>query len=78
MVMRIKELREQNNLSQKQLAINMGVIPTVVSNWESEVALPKTRDLPRLAQVLGCTIGELYDPDVLRVRDANVPFELLC
>lgn len=60
MVMRIKELREQNNLSQKQLAVNMGVIPTVVSNWESEVALPKTRDLPKLATVLNCPIDELF------------------
>lgn len=60
MVMRIKELREQNNLSQKQLAVNMGVIPTVVSNWESEVALPKTRDLPKLATVLNSTIDGLF------------------
>lgn len=60
MVMRIKEQREAQQMSQKQLATDMGVSPSVVCNWESEVALPKARDLPLLAHVLCCSIDELY------------------
>lgn len=60
MVMRIKEQREARQLSQKQLAANMGVSSSVVCNWENEVALPKARDLPLLAHVLNCSIDELY------------------
>lgn len=63
MVMKIKALREAAGLQQKQVAESMGVFQTTVSNWETEVALPKARDLPRLAQVLGCTIDELFGRD---------------
>lgn len=62
MVMRIKELREAANLQQKQVAERMGVLQSAVSNWETEVALPKARQLPRLAQVLGCSIDDLFVP----------------
>ena len=62
MVMRIRELREAANLQQKQVAAHMGVLQTAVSNWETEVALPKARELPRLAKVLGCSINDLFVP----------------
>lgn len=62
MVMRIKEMREAANLQQKQLAVHMAVNQSAVSNWETEVALPKARDLPRLARVLGCSIDALFVP----------------
>ena len=61
-VMRIRELREAANLQQKQVAAHMGVLQTAVSNWETEVALPKARELPRLARVLGCSIDDLFVP----------------
>lgn len=67
MVMKIRELREAANLQQRQLATSMGVMQSAVSNWETEVALPKARDLPRLAQVLGCSISDLFVP----VEDAG-------
>lgn len=67
MVMRIKELREAADLQQKQVAECMGVLQTAVSNWETEVALPRARQLPLLAQVLGCSIGDLFVP----VEDAG-------
>lgn len=62
MVMRIKELREAAALQQKQVAERMGVLQSAVSNWETEVALPKARQLPLLAQVLGCSIDDLFMP----------------
>lgn len=62
MVMRIKKLREKAGLQQKQLAESMGVLTSAVSNWESEVALPRARQLPLLAQVLDCSIDDLFEP----------------
>ena len=62
MVMRIRKLRELAGLQQKQVADSMGVLASAVSNWETEVALPKARQLPLLAQVLNCTIDELFEP----------------
>ena len=60
MVMRIRELREREHMTQQQLADRMGIIRNAVSNWESEVALPRARDLPLLARVLGCEINDLF------------------
>lgn len=60
MVMRIKELREAAGLKQTELAQKMSVLQNSVSNWETEVALPKARDLPLLAKILGCSIDDLF------------------
>lgn len=60
MVMRIRELREEASMTQKQLAENMGVIQNTVSNWETEVALPRSRQLPALAKVFDCRIDDLF------------------
>lgn len=62
MILRIRELREAAGIQQKQLAERMGVLPTVISNWESETALPRTRQLPALAEALDCTINDLFVP----------------
>lgn len=59
--MRIQELREGANLTQVQVALRMGVSQNTVSQWENEVALPRTRDLPQLANVLQCSIDALYN-----------------
>ncbi len=63
MKMRIKSLRELENLTQVQLADSLGVLPTTISNWETGVAFPKTAILPQLAEALSCTIDELYERD---------------
>lgn len=60
MVMNIKDLRQARGLDQTELADQMGVNQSTVSAWERETALPKARDLPRLAQVLGCSIEALF------------------
>ncbi len=60
LTMNIKNLRQEAGLSQMDLACRMGVIRSAVANWESEISLPMTRDLPRLARVLGCTISDLF------------------
>lgn len=61
-IMRVKELREAASLQQVQVAERMGVLPTAVSNWETEVSLPRARQIPLLAHVLGCSIDDLFVP----------------
>lgn len=61
MVMRIKTLRKAARLTQTQLATKLGLSQNSLSQWETEVVLPRTRDLPQLAEVLGCTIDELFE-----------------
>lgn len=67
MVMRIKEHREQAGMTQIQFGAQVGVAQSTVASWESESFLPKARQLPLLAQVLGCSIGDLFVP----VEDAG-------
>ena len=62
MVMCIREHRERTGMTQSQLGALMGAGQSTVASWETEVALPKARQLPRLAQVLGCSISELFVP----------------
>lgn len=65
-ILRIRELRVARGLSQGKLAEALGVGQSVLSMWEAETVLPRTRDLPRLAAVLGCSIDDLYikeDPE---------------
>ena len=59
-VMRIKELREAAGMSQAALGVQMGVVQGAIGNWETEVSLPKTRDVPRLSKVLHCSIDDLF------------------
>lgn len=58
--MRIRELRKEAGLTQVALGVQVGVTQSIVSDWENEVYLPKARDLPALARVLGCEISELF------------------
>lgn len=60
MVMRIRELRHAAGMTQTQLADSMGVTQNAVSNWETEVCLPRARQLPELAKLFDCTIDELF------------------
>lgn len=59
-VMQIKALREKAKMSQSELATRMGYVQSAVGNWESEVTLPKARDIPQLAKILGCSIEDLF------------------
>ena len=63
MIMRIRELRLERGLDQVGLATQMGVNQSVVSEWERETYLPRARQLPLLARMLGCSIDELFVPD---------------
>lgn len=59
-VMLIKERRDALGLTQRELGMRMGVDCSTVTKWETEVALPKARQIPLLAEVLGVPIGDLF------------------
>ncbi len=56
----IKVLREKIGLTQVGLAEALGVTQACVAMWENGKALPNSDKLPKLAEVLGCTIDDLY------------------
>ena len=51
---RIAELRRKKNMTQEELAAELGVTPQAVSKWETDITL-----LPQLARLFGVTTDEL-------------------
>lgn len=55
----IARLRREHNMTQMQLADEMGVSFQAVSNWERGQSMPDISKLPDLAELFGTTIDEL-------------------
>jgi transcriptional regulator with XRE-family HTH domain len=67
----IRTLRQRNGISQRQLALRMGVPRTYVSKIENEKATPTLSSLERIAQALDVTV-----PDLLSGGTQNRSLEL--
>ena len=55
----IKKLRESQNLTQKELAVKIGVSDKTVSKWETGRGLPDISIIDDLAKSLGVSLTEL-------------------
>ncbi len=55
----VRDLRHVHNLSQRQLAVRMGVPRTYISKIENGKAMPTLSSLDRLARALGVDIAAL-------------------
>ena len=56
----LKELRRAAGLSQRELADALGVSYTAVNKWELGRSWPAAPMLPRLANILECSLDDLY------------------
>ena len=59
--MLIRKRREQAAMTQAQMADALNVNRATVAMWETGKSNPRAEMLPAIAQLLGCTIAELYD-----------------
>ena len=62
----LKELRESKGISQKQMAIDLGVSQPTVSDWERGKKEPRGANLHMIARYLGvspATVLGLTEPD---------------
>ena len=55
----IKELREKRQITQKELAEQIGVSDKTISKWETNRGLPDIGIMEELARALGVSIAEL-------------------
>ncbi len=53
-------LRTEKNMSQAELGRILGVTNKAVSKWENGTAKPSTKLIPRLAEVFGLSVEELF------------------
>ena len=77
---RIKEVREQRGLTQKYVALSLGVKGPSVSAWESGKTFPSAENLAALAELYGVSIdylmGKAEDAPSKEPEDAKHPTRL--
>lgn len=62
----LRDQREKLGLSREDLVVKLAELEVRVSSstiirWEEGLYTPDAGDLPKIAQVLGCTVGTFYD-----------------
>ena len=57
--MSFAEARERAGLSQAAVAVELGVSPPAVCQWEKGKTSPKMPMLKKIAKLYGCTVDEL-------------------
>ena len=57
---RVRHFRLQSGMEQKVLAAALGITANSVSNWEAGRSRPDVNHLPKLCEVLGISLYELY------------------
>ena len=57
---RIRSLRKSKNITQAQLANDLGVQRTTITNWESGIRVPDVEYASKLSKYFGVPIDYLY------------------
>lgn len=55
----IRKIRRDRDITQEQLANAVGVSQQAVAGWERGLCSPRSSMLPKIADILGCTVDEL-------------------
>ena len=66
---KISHYRKQKNMTQEQLANQIGISAQAVSGWEREVGYPDITLLPGISHALGISIDELMGNDEIGVSE---------
>lgn len=61
---RIKELREEKGLSQRELANKTGIKQANISRWEAGLVVPNIIDIWTLAEFFDCSIDYLVGKEI--------------
>lgn len=56
---KMRRLREEKKLTQKELAAKLYVTPSTISKWETGVAVPDIYAITNMADIFGVTVTEL-------------------
>ena len=67
----IKQLRQQKNMTQEQIAEKLGVTYQAVSKWETNANTPDISLLPAIASLLGVSIDALFADNLMAFSDIH-------
>lgn len=59
--MNIKILRKMRGITQEELSERIGVHENTIRLWEKGIREPRSSDIAKLCEVLGCTESELLN-----------------
>jgi len=71
----IKELREQQNMTQKELADRLQVSFQTISKWENGKSLPDLEMMSNLCQIFGISINELLSGERISIEELQLRSE---
>ncbi len=56
----IRDYRKLNNVSQERFGELVGVSAQAVSKWETNKSYPDITVLPKIAELLGCSVADFF------------------
>lgn len=71
MKLKIKELRKQKKLSQKDLSEKSGISERMISDYENGIADISLNKLQNIARVLNCAVSELIGEETPIIQQAH-------
>ena len=74
----IADLRKAKNMTQLELAEQMGVTDKAVSKWERDLSCPDVNSLPKLAEIFDVTVDELMRSRTAEKKAPNALALLIC
>ncbi|MBQ2897251.1 MAG: L-serine ammonia-lyase [Clostridia bacterium] len=69
---KLKQLREANRITQKQLGDLLGISDRAVSKWESELSKPSGKNLVSLAKIFNVTVESFFEnSSIIKTKKEN-------
>ena len=59
-MIKIKEFRKKKGFTQFEFAKSLDVGQSTVAMWENGENVPRADKLPKIAEILGCSIADLF------------------
>ena len=66
-----RKKREEVGLRQEDVAEKLGLDQSAISMWETGASLPRTKLLPKIAILYGCTVDDLINSEPLIEGNAS-------
>lgn len=73
----LQKLRKNKNISQEQLAEELGVSRQAVSKWESGASYPEMDKLVLLCKIFNCNLDDLINKDITQIEDLSSSKKIL-
>ena len=67
--------RKEKNLTQQELAEKLNITDRAISKWENGFCLPDVGTMPKLCEILGITINDLFSGEIVDMRDNEKKWE---